>query len=244
MRQEPERKAMPQDPKLRELFGVIAARDVRKASQILAEFPALARQVTEIGATRQDPKTYYFADIAHYAYAGDSPLHMASAAHATEIARELVALGANVRAENRRGAEPLHYATDGIPGSAGWAPDAQEAIIQFLIEVGADPNAKDDAGVAPLHRAVRTRCAAAVRALLFHGADVRLANKQGSTPLHLAVQDTGRGGTGSPAARQEQAEIIALLVARGADPSAQDSAGVSARERATADWIRALLGNS
>jgi hypothetical protein len=31
-----------------------------------------------------------------------------------------VAHGASVRARNRRGAEPLHYAADGNPGSAGW----------------------------------------------------------------------------------------------------------------------------
>jgi len=231
------------DAELRELFGVIAARDVPKALQVLAESPALARRAAEIGATRQDPSTYYFAEIAHYAYAGDTALHIASAAYARDIASDLISLGANVRARNRRGAEPLHYATDGIPGSASWDPDAQEAIVQFLIEVGAEPNAKDDAGVAPLHRAVRTRSTSAVRALLFNGADPRLANKSGSTALHLAVQDTGRGGTGSPAARQEQTEIIRLLIARGARPSDQDSSGMSVRDRAKADWIRSLLDN-
>lgn len=229
------------DAELRALFSVIAARDVPKALQLLAESPALARQAAETGATRQDPSTYYFAKIAHHAYAGDTPLHIASAAYATDIAHDLISRGANVRAKNRRGAEPLHYATDGIPGSVSWDPDAQEAIVQFLIEGGADPNVKDDAGVAPLHRAVRTRSRSAVRVLLSNGADPRLANKSGSTPLHLAVQDTGRGGTGSPAARQEQAEIIRLLIAQGARPSDQDSSGMSVRDRAKADWIRGLL---
>jgi len=231
------------DAELRKLFRVIAARDVSKASQVLAESPALARRAAEIGATRQDPSTYYFAEIAHYAYAGDTPLHIAGAAYATDIAHDLISLGANVRARNRRGAEPLHYATDGIPGAVNWDPDAQEAIVQFLINAGADPNVKDDTGVAPLHRAVRTRSTSAVRALLFNGAAARLANKSGSTPLHLAVQDTGRGGSGSPAARQEQTEIIQLLIAQGARPLDQDSSGMSVRDRAKADWIRGLLDN-
>ena len=40
--------------------------------------------------------------------------------------------GADVRARNRRGAEPLHYAADGAPGSDRWDPDAQYAVIEFL----------------------------------------------------------------------------------------------------------------
>jgi hypothetical protein len=60
----------------------------------------------------------------------------------------------------------------------------------------------------PLHRAVRTRCAAAVKALLDSGADARAVNRKGSTPMLLATQSTGRGGTGSVAAKAQQAEIL------------------------------------
>jgi len=229
------------DAELMGLFTAIAERDVPSVSRLLAESPALAQRAAEIGASRQDASSYYFASIAHYAYAGDTPLHIAGAAYATDIARELVSRGANVRAKNRRGAEPLHYAADGIPGSIGWDPDAQEAIVQLLIALGADPNAKDTGGVAPLHRAVRTRSAAAVRALLVNGANPRMTNPSGSTPLHLAVQNTGRGGTGSSGARREQMEIIRLLVARGARPSDKDAAGRSVSDCAKAGWIRALL---
>ena len=108
---------------------------------------------------------------------------------------------------------------------AAWNPDAQAAMVEFLIEAGADPNAEDKSGVAPLHRAVRTRSTGALRALLANGADAVGRNKSGSTPLHLAVQDTGRGGSGSQAARQEQAHIIHLLLAHGARPSDRDTAG-------------------
>src|SRR6185436_18484959 len=124
-------------------------------------------------------------EINHYAYAGDTPLHIAAAAYQTEIAEELVSQGANVSARNRRGAEPLHYASDGVPGSAAWDPDAQYAVVEFLIRAGADPNAEDKSGVAPLHRAVRTRCTGAVRGLLTNGADAIRGNRSGSTPLHL-----------------------------------------------------------
>jgi ankyrin repeat protein len=70
---------------------------------------------------------------------------------------------------------------------------------------------------------------------------VRAPNKAGSTPLHLAVQNTGRSGSGSDLARQQQAEIIALLQEHGAKPTDKDSHGKSVRDAATSDWVRALL---
>jgi hypothetical protein len=63
---------------------------------------------------------------------------------------------------------------------------------------------------------VRTRCAAAVQALLERGADLRRKNGNGSTAMRLAVLNTGRGGSGSAAARAQQAQIIELLSNRGA----------------------------
>ena len=95
--------------------------------------------------------------------------------------------------------------------------------------------------MAPLHRAVRTRCTAAVRGLLANGAEARRKNRRGSTPLHLAIQNTGRGGSGSEASRGEQAEIIRLLLGHGARPSDKDGAGRSVRDGAKAEWIRVLL---
>jgi len=230
-----------QEPALRTLFRVIASRDRTTASRLLAESPLLARQPIEVGATREAANTYFFEEIAHYAYAGDTPLHMAAAAYQVAIAGQLVSSGANVRARNRRGAQPLHYAADGSPGSRAWDPDAQYAIVEFLITAGADPNAADKSGVAPLHRAVRTRCAAAVRALLTNGADVRGRNTNGSTPLHLAIRNTGRGGSGSAASHEEQIEIIRLLLRHGARPSDEDSAGKSVEDSVKADWLHALL---
>jgi ankyrin repeat protein len=206
-------------------------------SRLLAEAPALASLAITVGATREAAEAYFFKEIAHYAYAGDTALHIAAAAYEREIAEELVARGANVSGRNRRGAEPLHYAADGIPGSDAYDPDAQYAVIEFLIRSGADPNSIDKSGVAPLHRAVRTRSTAAVRALLANGADAVKRNKSGSTPLHLAVQNTGRGGTGGAAAREEQHKIIRLLLDYGARPSDKDWSGRSVKDSAKPDWI-------
>jgi ankyrin repeat protein len=77
-------------------------------------------------------------------------------------------------------------------------------MIAYLIDAGADPDAIDKSGVAPLHRAIRTRSFAAVGALIDRGANPLLMNGRGSTPLHLAVQNTGASNSGSEAARVEQ----------------------------------------
>src|SRR6266508_4780102 len=183
---------------LQTLLRAIAARDQRTTSRLLAEAPSLARMAVRVGASRDAERTYYLEEIAHYAYAGDTPLHIAAAAYQRDIAAELVSRSANVSARNRRGAEPLHYAADGTPGSPSWNPDAQHSVVEFLIEVGADPNAEDKSGVTPLHRAVRTRCTSAVRALLSNGADALRRNKGGSTPLHHSSWSFAGGSTSKP----------------------------------------------
>ena len=209
------------DQQLWQLLRAIATGDAPHASRLLAASPRLASDASAVGATRDSSTSYFFEETAHYVYAGDTALHVAAAAYRTDIAKDLVRLGADVSARNRRGAQPLHYASDGQPASATWDPKAQANVIGFLIRAGADPNAIDKSGVTPLHRAVRTRCAAAVRVLLAHGADPNRTNGAGSTPLYLARYNTGRGGSGSTAAREQQQKIIRLLEAHGG--SAKDA---------------------
>jgi len=211
--------------------------DIDDVCRRLAENPALATASSDVGATRRQASSFFFAEVAHYLYAGDTALHMAAAAFRRPVAELLVARGADCGAKNRRGAQPLHYAAD----SNRWLPTEQVEIIEYLISIGANPNALDGSGVAPLHRAVRTRSLPAVRALVDGGANLKQPNKSGSTPLHLAVQTTGRGGSGSPHAREQQAGIVKLLLARGASAGDQDGQGKRAHQAATSEWIRTLL---
>jgi ankyrin repeat protein len=208
--------ARSEDDLFRALVRAIVVGDGTTAIELLATSPELALEHARGGATREAAKPYYFDEIGHYLYAGDTALHIGAAAYQVNILGELLARGADVRAKNRRGAEPLHYAADGAPGSRRWNPPAQGATIACLIEAGADPNAIDESGVTPLHRAVRARCAAAVKALLDGGAQVGARNKNGSTSMLLATRNTGRGGTGSPEAKAQQEEILRLLKAYGA----------------------------
>jgi ankyrin repeat protein len=214
--------------------------EIDQVSRCLADVPRLATASAEIGATRDNATDFFFTEIAHYLYAGDTALHMAAAAFRRPMVALLITHGADCHARNRHGAQPLHYATD----ANHWDPDAQVETIEYLLSVGADPNALDRHGVAPLHRAVRTRSLPAVRALLDGGANARAMNKTGSTPLHLAVQNTGRPGSGSDHAREQQAGIIRLLLERGASPDDKDGKGKPVRDAATSEWIRALLNEA
>lgn len=220
-----------------EFFRAIVVGDIDEVARRLASNPALAVSPADVGATRAEAATFFFAEIGHYMYAGDTPLHMAAAASQYRMIELLLAYGAPRRARNRRDAEPLHYAADGDRRDGA----AQARTIACLIAAGADPNTVDRSGVSPIHRAVRTRSLAAVRALLDGGADVRRPNASGSTPLHLAVQTTGRGGSGTAQARTQQVAIVRLLLERGARPDDRDGRGRQVSVAAVGDWVRALV---
>jgi hypothetical protein len=191
------------------LVEVIVSGDSATAIRLLEASPRLARQSLAKGATRENPKQNFFEQIRHYIYSGDTALHVAAAACQVPVVEKLVAMGADVSARNRRGAEPLHYAVDGRIAAA------QCKIIAILIRSGADPNAVDKIGVAPLHRAIRNRCADAVTALIDGGADPHAPNRNGSTPMLLATHNTGKSGSGSPEAKAQQEQILGILEERG-----------------------------
>ena len=220
-----------------EFIRLVVDGDVNKVSRRLHANPALATMASPRGATRQEAAEFFFTKISHYIYAGDTELHMAAAAFSRPMTELLVSYGADCRARNRRGAEPLHYASDGNQSEL----QVQAEVIEYLVSIGADPNAVDKSGVTPLHRAVRTRSLAAVRALLDGGAKLRQPNKSGSTPLHLAVQTTGASGSGSDEARRQQERIIKLLLERGARPTDRDSLGKQVDQAASSEWIRTML---
>jgi ankyrin repeat protein len=193
------------------LARAIAAGESARALRLFSSSPALLMAQLQQGATRDNPTACFLDAIEHQVYEGDTALHVAAAAYDNEVVAALLAKGASTQARNRRGAVPLHYAVDGNPVSTRWNPAAQVATVAKLLAAGADVNAVDVGGVTPLHRAVRNRCASVVRLLLERGADATRKNKSGSTPLQLAAHTTGRGGTGSAAAKAELVEIVRLL---------------------------------
>ncbi len=92
----------PQKAALQGLLQVIALRNRPRTSQLLAESPELARVAIKAGATRELAGANYFKEIAHYAYAGDTPLHFAAAASHEEQAKIIRLLrGQGARPSNR-----------------------------------------------------------------------------------------------------------------------------------------------
>jgi hypothetical protein len=132
---------------LKALLVAIARLDHATAANLLAATPTL------VTATLTRREEFFVAERLAQAYEGDTALHAAGFSYDPELARELVHAGADIRAKNRRGAEPLHAAVIGVPGSATWNPTRQRAVIRYFVEVGADPNAPAAGGVTPLHAA-------------------------------------------------------------------------------------------
>jgi hypothetical protein len=224
------------------LVRAISTGDDATVQRELSDSPHLATATATVGASRSTSRPFFLVAIKHYLYAGDTALHIAAAAYRADVSQVLIQRGADPRATNRRGATPLHYAAAGGPGSAHWNPKAQADVVGLLVRAGADPNGADKSGVAPLHVAIRSRCAAAVGALLTSGADARRKNGAGSTPLHLAVQTTGKGGSGTPAAQEQQAAIVRLLIEHGARLADKNARGKRVAECVRRERLVALMG--
>lgn len=109
--------------------------------------------------------------------------------------------------------------------------------LTWLLARGADPNRPAENGmrVRPIHSAAAHRhpdvALAAVSALVAHGAEVNVAQHGGWTPLHQAAD-------------HNHLDMVALLLAEGADPTARSDDGRTpadmARARGFADVLRLL----
>jgi ankyrin repeat protein len=105
-----------------------------------------------------------------------TPLQNAASVGNLRIIRILIAAGASVNTKGAAGRTALH--------SAG----TQVGIMHLLIEKGADVNARDEEGVAPLDNAVWEGSLDAVAILLAHGARLNEIEPQtGATPINEAA---------------------------------------------------------
>ena len=87
------------------------------------------------------------------------------------------------------------------------------AIVQLLLQAGADPLAVSDDGRTPLHDGARNSNPVVTAHLLAAGADPNALDNEGRTPLHEAARLSGNG------------RVIARLLAAGADPRAEAKDG-------------------
>ena len=77
-------------------------------------------------------------------------------------------------AASKTGRQPLH--------------DANAPIARYLISEGADVNAQDHTGQAPLHRAARFAREAVIHLLLQNGAELAITDRMGRTALDEAIR--------------------------------------------------------
>jgi hypothetical protein len=161
----------PNTPSLERLDGLYLALrdDSLKAAQALVDWPK----------TNVDTRTLQ----------DESPLMMASLRGHEEIARQLIARGADV---NKTGWTPLHYA----------ATNGHVQIMQMLLDQSAYIDAESPNGTTPLMMAAMYGTPAAVKLLIDEGADPTLKNQLGLTALDFA---NGRN-------RRDSAELIAAGV--------------------------------
>jgi ankyrin repeat protein len=104
---------------LTSLLVAIARLDREAVTDFLSATPSLA------AARLARPDEFFLAERLAQVYEGDTALHAAAFSIDPETARNLMARGAEVRAKNRPGAEPLHAAVIGVPRSASWDPTRQ-----------------------------------------------------------------------------------------------------------------------
>jgi ankyrin repeat protein len=179
---------------------LVAARDVHTAARegnlaavqaILDEAPALVNADKE----------------------GEQPLHAAlgSVEANPEVARLLIARGADVKAVNPNGITPLHL--NSINGT--------REVAELLVAAGADVNAVNpDDGSVPLHLAALGGKDDLITGLLAKGANLAARDKKyGVTALHFAAAN---GHTST----------IKLLFSHGADPAIKDDKGRTPMELA------------
>ncbi len=215
-------------------FKAIIEDDVEELIAHLSRDPRCAKRTVE--------KDLYIADkIFHWLYKGDTLLHLAAAGHRSKLIGPLLAIGLDPNSnKNRRKSTPFHYAADASLNES-FDSSLQLSTLRQLVDAGAHLNAQDKNGASALHRAVRTRAAAAVEFLLNAGADPHLMNSTGSTAFHLAVQTTGRGGSGTPQAKEAQIKIIESFMQIGISSTLRDGRGKTVYDSAQSVAVRALL---
>jgi uncharacterized protein len=194
------------------VLEVVKAGDLPGVSQLLDADPALVNARDEQGNSALLLALYYgHKEIADLLLAKGADLNLFEASAGGQTERVKALLAANPRLINA-------YSHDGFTALHLAAFFGHQAILEFLLSSGANPNAvaKNPMQVVPIHSAAAHYqpevAEAMVRSLLAHGADVNARQEGGFTALHAAAQSGNLG-------------LLDLLLDSGADINAAASDG-------------------
>lgn len=136
---------------------------------------------------------------------------------------KLVRDGANPNLQDRSGNNALHIVLE----SAHYYPYPEYgAMLEFLIESGADINVQNNKGETSLHQACQNLQQEFIDILIDHKANLNLQDAQGKTPLMAVInRPMPVSGENLVQLRQAQANIVQDLIRAGADISIKDSKG-------------------
>ena len=218
-----------------------------------------AKKLIERGAdvNEKDNNGY---QILHYAVLSDNP----------KMIELLVDHGADVNAKANNGWTVLHSAvlngnveaihaktrvifttTPVIKGEGIYLKGNLE-VVQWLVEHGADVNAKDNDGCTVLHSAVENGNLDVINYLVKHGADINAKDYYGRSILHYTASRVKMNnlllytslGFGLAKPLKQHEELIQWLVDRGQDINAKDNYGMTILHYACeygitklADWL-------
>ena len=122
-----------------------------------------------------------------------TPLFLAAQAGNLEIVQLLLRHHADVNSQDSDGLTPMHH----VILNGGSKGDYAQIVTLFL-ELGANPNVRDNKLQTPLHMVSSSRQLEVARILLAHGADVDAEDEEGMTVMQVALAN-------------EQAALVQLL---------------------------------
>jgi len=126
-------------------------------------------------------------DVDIRGYQDRTPLHLAAGHGFLGVTRTLVERNADINARDRSGNTPLHRTMNDWHLQSERTQDCRLDVVIFLLEHGADPDAKNDEHQTPLHHASVFGSVKGVQLMLEHGANINARTRGGHTPLHRVL---------------------------------------------------------